>query len=323
MKKLVFSMLAMAAMVSCTSESDPINDITDGDKAEIKMTAGVLNIVTKSAGAINGNEAEITDVAFWKKDGAENATIDWTDSPETFQATIAATSGEVTFLNDSKPYYPAKENEYAHIIGYHPITGGTPGASTDADKITYTITGSEDILYAAEKKASKTTKDTPLKPEFKHLLTQLKIKIVGDAAALAAWGDITSIAVKNADKALTLNLKDGTIDVSPTQNQGDLELIKASGISSYPAIPSTAQEVAYAMVLPKTTQYTLVIKTSNFTTGRDVAISIPASLPNRPENATLAGESYTITLTFSASEVKTSATVDEWTSVDGGSGTVD
>lgn len=318
MKKLVFSMLAMAAMVSCTSESDPINDI-DGDKAEIKMTAGVLNIVTKSAGVIDGNAAAITDVAFWKINAAENEAIDWTNSPEIFTATIATTK-EVTFTGD-KPYYSAKSDEFAHIIGYHPQSDGTLGTSTDADKVSYTIDGNKDILYAAVKKGSKTTKDTPLAPEFKHLLTQLKVKIVGDAAAKAAWGTIQSIAVKEADKALTLNLANGTIAASSTPSKDNLNLI----VASYPDIPETATEVGYIMVLPRTEQYTLVVTTDNYTSGKDVAIAIPKRTtdPVRTENQTLAGESYTITLTFEAGEVKANATVDAWKDGGTGTGTVD
>ena len=50
MKTLVLSMISIAAtvaaMTACTSESDGIDDLTKDAPVEIKMSAGVLNIVT-------------------------------------------------------------------------------------------------------------------------------------------------------------------------------------------------------------------------------------------------------------------------------------
>ena len=70
MKTLVLSMISIAAtvaaMTACTSESDPINDITNPKdaKVEIKLNAGVLGVETKAA--ITTSTTFIATIAGWE-----------------------------------------------------------------------------------------------------------------------------------------------------------------------------------------------------------------------------------------------------------------
>lgn len=330
MKTLVLSMISiaatLAAMTACTSEGDPIDEGTKDTPVEIKMSAGVLNIVTKTDGPINGLAAEIENVAFLSQESSagQEGTIVWTGiTPITHQASIA-TTGAITFTDATKPYYSSDVKKHTYLVGYHPNSGSF--SSIDGS-VTFNITGKQDIMYASvvhgNKDTNKATKeeDKLLQPEFKHLLAQLKIQAVGDAAAATAWGKIKSIYVKEARTELKLDAKAGTL----SEGTKDLENIKLIRTNEEPiAIPTTAGPVGYSMVLPRTEQYILVIETDNVTS-REVEISIPADNGSAPrvENATRAGEAYTITLTFRASEISATAKVDEWTDVANGSGTVD
>lgn len=320
MKALVFSMLAIASMVACTSESDPINEVDNEKPVEIKMTAGILDIQTKTSGVVDGLKKEITDVVFVKQEGGEAAITDWTKATEKdkFTASIS-TEGAVTF--PTKPYYPTDGAKFAHMVGYHPATKSTLQDGT----ITYTIDGNNDIMYASEIKGTKAINQgetKTLKASFNHKLAQLKIKYYGDVAAVAAWGTITSIKVKEASTNLILDLLNGNLTAAESSPTG----IELQHDGSYPAI-STAElapsDGGYALVLPKNSAYNLTITAGAVT--RDVKINIPAGTgeSTRPIDNTLAGEAYTVTLQFKASEIGATAEVGEWTNVSGGTGTVD
>lgn len=331
MKTLVLSMISiaatLAAMTACTSEGDPIDEGTKDTPVEIKMSAGVLNIVTKSDGPINGLTSAITDVAFLSQENTEGQgeSIVWTGiTPTTHEASIAATTGTIDFT--TKPYYSSDATKYTYLIGYHPKTGST--FSSEDGSITFNITGKQDIMYASvvngNKETNKATEAAKrlLQPEFKHLLAQLKIEVKGDAAAAAAWGAISSISVKEAKTDLKLDAKTGALGEGATAPQ-NIKLIRDNDTPI--DIPESATSAGYSMVLPRTAQYSLVIVTDKVSS-REVAINIPAdnaTSPARAENETRAGEAYNITLTFRASEISATAKVDEWTDVANGSGTVD
>lgn len=330
MKTLVLSMISIAAtvaaMTACTSEGDPIDEGTKDTPVEIRMSAGVLNIVTKSDGPINGLTSAITDVAFLSQESTigQGATIDWKGvTPATHEASIA-TTGVITFTEATKPYYSSDVNKYTYLIGYHPNSGTFSNVD---GSVTFNITGKEDIMYASvvngNKETNKATNvdDRLLQPEFKHLLAQLKIQVEGNAAAATAWGKIKSINVKSVRTELKLNAKEGTLTEGTTATQ-NIKLIRTN--EDPIAIPVTAESIGYSMVLPRTEQYFLVIETENVAS-REVAINIPEDTaePARATNATRAGEAYTITLTFSASEISAKAKVDTWTDVANGTGTVD
>lgn len=330
MKTLVLSMISiaatLAAMTACTSEGDPIDEGTKDTPVEIKMSAGVLNIVTKSDGPINGLTSAITDVTFLSQESTtgQGATIDWTGvTSNTHEASIA-TTGVITFTEATKPYYSSDVNTYTYLIGYHPNSGTFSNVD---GSVTFNITGKQDIMYApvvnGNKETNKAAKDEDklLQPKFKHLLAQLKIEVIGDAAAATAWGEIKSISLKEAKTELKLNVKTGALSEGAAAAQS-IKLIRENETPM--TIHTTATPAGYSMVLPRTAQYSLVIVTDKVTS-REVAINIPAdnTAPARAANETRAGEAYTITLTFKASEISATATVDNWTDVTGGTGTVD
>ena len=91
MKKLILSVLAIAAMTSCTKSS--VEDLDPNAPVEIKLNAGIeVNTISKSVGAITPQSA-VDDVIFVR---ADETTIpsNWTIATvQSIDAKIAATTG--------------------------------------------------------------------------------------------------------------------------------------------------------------------------------------------------------------------------------------
>lgn len=306
MKKLMSSMLAiaaMASMISCSTEDilDEGGQIDNGP-VEIKLNAGVNEITTKAA--INPKEAFKAQVIAIANDGAYTAPLWGNDAKGNIE--VAETSGDVTFK--TAQYYPADGS----IIK---MKGFAPQETNIANGIvSYTITGAEDIMVSDEITASKTDKTDKILA-FKHLLTQLQIEVVAaDEGAATAWGTITDITI-NAVTTLDLDLSAGTIAPkasAPTSADLKLEDFPTGGYILTANV--AAKRMGTVMVLPSTTAYKLKITTDTNTTPQEITIT-PAT--------TEESKAHVITLTFKGTEITAKATAGEWTSGASGAGTVE
>lgn len=293
----MISMLAMAAMVSCTNEIETLDQpkVNENEPVEIKMNAGIGDITTK-APIQQSMKFDALVVASATTNNYETAL--WTGD----NGNISVNNGTVTF--DPVQFYPG-DGSTIHMKGVY------PRGTIKTGVINQTITGDEDIMITSEISASKTDKDSKTL-DFKHLLTQLQIKVKAtDNEAIASWGTITSIKIKDVATSLDLKLNDGTISENATPNKTDLEI---KGFTTAQELTTAAASAGYIMVLPNTTAYVLEIVTSLKTTPTNVTIS--------PET-TEASKAHEITLTFNAAQIDATATVGEWTIVAGGSGSVD
>lgn len=321
MKTLVLSMISIAAtvaaMTACTSESDEIDNVVEAP-TEIKMSAGILNIETRSDGPIEALTADVKDVNFVKVDlvggDIKDNAVTWGTDPSQHEAEIAKTSGDITFKET--PYYSSDSKEFSYLIGYHPKTGGTLASN----EVSYTIDGNMDIMLSTVVKGNKANK-APLTPSFSHKLAQLIIKITGDsgnpltadkdaAAAAAAWGTISNIVVKSVPTNLKLDLSTGLLSAADATTT-DLEITKKGSATAYPTISKSIEEAGYCMLLPQETAKAYVLTITTDKAERDVTVKIPAG-GSRLENTTKAGESYIITLTFKANEIAATAAIDGW-----------
>lgn len=219
----MISMLAMAAMVSCTNEIEGPDqpNINENDPVEIKLNAGIIGVETKAA--ISSTLDEDLKVIFFRPSDAATAT--WT-SGDFVNATISKeTGGAITFkesaeegANDKKLYYPTGENEKAHLVGYY--LGNSISTNTN-NILSFTIDGTQDIMATDGASASKTEAFKSF--TFKHLLTQIDIVLKGDAAAQAAFGKIKKVAIKSIPTALKLTLAE-TPTIQSTSNDGSVDV---------------------------------------------------------------------------------------------------
>lgn len=304
MKKLMISMLAMAAMVSCTNEIENPDQpkVNENEPVEIVLNGKVNEITTKSAIqpntafsaqiiALNGNAADYSN-PLWGEDTKGNISI--------------AADGKVTF--STPQYYPA-DGSSIKLRGFAPQT-----TSIVNETVSYTIDGTQDIMIAPEITADKVDK-TNKKLAFEHLLTQLQIKVKAeDQAAIDAWGTITSITI-NAVKTLELDLSTGKLGAKTSSPEnGDLSL---EGFSTGQALTVVADADAVAagsiMLLPSDTAYKLKITTSKVAS-KEITISL---------DKTIASNAHVITVTFKAAEITVTATAGTWATGTTGTGTAD
>lgn len=175
--------------------------------------------------------------------------------------------------------------------------------------------------------------------EFKHLLTQLVIMAVAeDDAAIEKWGQLTDITLtkvgtSNPSSAVTVTLSTGTADEStafatPLSNGMSFWVVGANPETAFATqakdLTTDGEEVAYSMVAPLenatgTADYTLAVKTENSgTTPVRVTVNLKQSANQASYTASTQGKKFIVTLTFKATEIKATATVEDWEE-DGGS----
>jgi len=309
MKKLMISMLAMAAMVSCTNEiENPDQPKIEGNEpVEILMNAGINQVITKTAGVIKPKDL-VNDVAFVRSDGTAEPT--WTSATlAAVDATIAATSGTITF--SPTQYYNINADTKAYMIGYHPQTKGT----LSANKVSYSgIDGQQDIMCSDMVSGDKTSNaSSSLTPAFKHLLTQLSFQIkAADATTATTWGDVTKIELINQKTSADLTLSSTSTFAFTGEATGSYT-IGDTNTSFDSSDATTAVPFGKAiMAEAEQAKYTVKVTTTKYTSGINVDITVGA----------VASTSYVVTLTFQSSSIAATATIGEWTTGEAGTGTV-
>lgn len=197
MKKLFFSMLAVAAMASC-SKSDLIERPTTSVAGDIEILASsnAKGVTTRTPfeGAITSDNKLLAQVLVSQK--SNDYTTLW--NTEDDQMEFANSTDSIGFKTTAC-YYPA-DGSTVYLCGFYPATGWTKNSSNQQ---VYVIDGKTDVMTAKEvsgnkKDAQDKTKVAP-KLTFEHLLTQLVVKVEAtDSAAYKAWGKITDMYLTNA-----------------------------------------------------------------------------------------------------------------------------
>lgn len=293
MKNLFLSMLAMAAMVSCTNEIvDNGEKVDNGQPVPVKLNAGIGSITTKSP--IIESSTFDAQVFASATDGVYT-TAEWTDATAGY---ITISNKAVTFVTPQ--FYPADGSKIY-------MKGFTPRGTVAEGKVAYEITGAEDIMVTKTQIEGSKTANTQKTLAFDHLLTQLQVKTVAkDQGAIDAWGTITSITV-NADKKLELDLLDNSLAAATAAVKADLPLYSFTAGS---ALTTEATSAGDIMVLARSEAYSLSITTSKSVN--------PVSVTITPE-ITESSKAHVITLTFNSAEVTATATIGEWkTGAEGG-----
>ena len=288
MKKLILSVLAIAAMTSCTKSS--VEDLDPNAPVEIKLNAGIeVNTIARSSGAITPQSA-VDDVVFVRADETAIPS-DWTIATvQSIDAKIAATNGAITFTPSQ--YYNIDKTKNTYLIGYHPGTGATLANGV----VTFTgLTGQQDIMYAPVVNGNKSTTEA-LKPSFSHKLSQLKFKFV-KGTGYTGDATITSIKVKGTKLPASMAIADGTITYASAATDLDAFKGKTYALEEATAVDDvTLVEVGASAIK-------LDITLSDATVFTDVAVNL----------TTAASTAHVITLTFTQKEISSTATIGQWT----------
>lgn len=325
MKKIMFSLVAVAAMASCT-QSDVIG-LSPDENVEIRVSAGITSAVSSSTravveGMINESFTKDLDVAFVRADQGD------TDAYATYGATalegtVAHTNKTLSFA--SAQYYLAN-GKNTKLIGWYPRRSGV-SYTQDTRVVDFgVIDGKTDLMATTLYEGSKGTEMQSI--AFNHLLTQFSIKVYApDADAQALWGKVTAGGIKITGKKqkCTITLPEATasagVAVAPTfEGTADLDLIKADPATpttpiTYPLTLGVAQTAAgavlagYAMFAPQAANGDVELQIETEKGGlQKPKVTIPAG-------GFLPGHAYAITLKFTSAGINPTVSVVNW--VDG------
>ena len=131
MKKFILSILAIAAMTSCTKTSE--DDVDPNAPVEIKL-GGSITALSKAAVTDNTFTAQVAS----SETTGNYATPLWSG---TNAGKITVSDGSVTFTQTE--YYP---NDGGTVY----MKGFAPQAAINTGQVAYTISGEEDIMVTSE-----------------------------------------------------------------------------------------------------------------------------------------------------------------------------
>lgn len=284
MKKYLVMAMAAVAMVGCTQSED---ENKNNGPVEIKFGAGIEVAATRAAieSPLGKPTEKITGIQILR--GTDGTT-------PAFDAVSAVTlTGDLEtdgkFSNMSTKQYIEKED--VNFIAYYP-TG-----TLSTGKVTYTITGAEDIIVAPVATAKIATPAVSF--AFAHKLARIKLVVKATAGAVEKFGDLTAATI-SVPTALDLAIAaDGstTLAANATPVNSDLSFGGAT------LVEGNANATNELMVLPAALDKIKLTFAKNITTATEFDI----------KNLTLeAGKTTTITVTVTSSIAFESATVEDW-----------
>ncbi|SUE34337.1 fimbrillin family protein [Rikenella microfusus] len=328
MKKILLSAMVVAALASC-SKRGAENPADPGN--EIKATASALDVTSKApiienfpSGAaiarVIASESAASNGDYTKEYQSERGGyMNFTDkSPKGFVNENGDTPNGKTYTGGIESVY---------LSALYPHTGWGDQVTTAP---VHQIDGKTDIMATDEIQTAK-TKTGELK--FQHLLTQLQIKArANDDAAIAAWGNITGITLKRAAGAALANqvnvefgnsmksLCSGSVESLPFFNQNDQSNFSYSLTTDEMATQSTvATCLAPAVDATSGDEFQLSVTTEQ---GSTETLDISLKQKNGDEfSGNTQNYAFTIELTFYATEIVATASINPWT--DAGSTQVD
>lgn len=332
MKKILVSMMAVAALVSC-SKSDQGQDDPAAGRHEIMAGATTLTVDAATRTPINGAIPATglkARVPVSDKDGIYNA--EWQSKAGYMEFSTANTA--VGFVDENgdaaAKFYPTLETASIYLCGLYPHDAWTIDA-TEGKTATCIFTGKEDVMAAPQQTTTKADSPNSFKTlDFQHLLTQLRIqfKAQNDEAA-NAWGEIASLKLlgKNGQpigNKVTVNLKDGTSTGFAKDASGDLKFYQMSAKDkgtdaeySQTGMTTTAAYKAYTLCPSvtadgaATAEYQLVITAAG---GAFETVNLNLKADNSADyDQDTAGKAFDIILVFQATEIKAQAKIAAWT----------
>lgn len=237
MKKLLVLSLALSALFSCDRDDAEQTDLM------ISARAGVTGINSKAP--VESDQADklpLNDLIIFFARASDAPSADWSTvtgpqaTEEGFVPAIirgnligrhdASKKGKINF--EESQYYNADQTKRSWFISYYPEDDDGYGNDLKTKgTLVWTINGKKDIMFSLVVSGDKiANKTTPLPFTLSHKLTWLEFRIESDGetdndgddiVANEAWGDITSIQIKDVSNLYTLTLP-STVTFSGSTN---------------------------------------------------------------------------------------------------------
>lgn len=349
MKKLIFSVLAVAAMASC-SKSELTERSNDG--VAIMAKSEVLTVSSRTPfEGIDATTSLTARVIASKTSGVfdpANA-ANWHDDTMTFGETSNTTA--VGFTN-SRAYpadgssvflcglYPASTTDWANFR----TSSSANGSETTAE---YVFDGKTDVMLAAqvETKKAEALANSFKKLTFNHMLTKLVVRAKANTkAAIEDFGGITDITLTKANgnnpyTTIVAKLNDGSADPDVANSNAfkttttsfafytvendaatdtafagqNVALKEVDGVDV-----TVAPTIAYSLVAPiiadGTEDYELLVKTEENPDGFPVKINLKKA-DKAAFTGSTQGIAFVITLDFESTPIEALGEVTAWNEI--------
>lgn len=299
-------LLSIATLASC-SKGGGTEELQPGLGADrsIRLSAG-LQAVTKAV--IGSGASFTTSVGGWEStSGADYAVpASWLS---TASVSVSGSASDIGLT--PKQYYSQNGAERTFIKAWYP-QGTLTGGVVSFAGTTYKGDGTDDILLADEVSGSAIDAATKTLV-FKHLTTQLRFTVQGDAL-FGATTTVKSVSIKGTGVPAGLDLRTNALVYDAAS------VVIVPGIDGSQAITEQATQVGESVMVPPFGAKTFKIDVVTVNAAgkeiayRDVVVTVS-------DASTLPGKVYTIALTFAGYDVTTQASVVEWDYT--GTGSVD
>lgn len=297
---LLFTAFCAFCMTSCNNE-----DEFDPNEIRLGGQLTTMNVDTRGTGPITGvKPSQALSLNIYRADATSGTTYGGTYTSN-FTGTMAATSGTITM--NPLQYYLADVTRSTKLIALYP-SGGTYSSANKT--VTYAaLDGGTDIMCSAPVQGSRNTPMSAM--TFSHMLTQVHVQVKAqNAAAVAAWGNVTGITIagKKTSVVVTLpNPTSGAASIAATGAATALPLTTPNGgpASTSQTLTTTAATYGYGMFLPVTTAGTL---TFNITTAKGGTQTLTTATAQKFE----AGKAYVMEITFNVEAISVTATLTDW-----------
>ena len=316
MKKIFISVLALAALASCSNEDNMMMDNDNNSRVAIVPNANIENNVISRAAVEGKTFSKGDDVfrlcAFLASGDAEPQ--DWTATfgTEAFEDMPVNCSDDGNLSLNTSKYYPASgSGNKLWFYAYAPYHVGNYRSASTGPTVTYTITGQEDIMTGQVKGqngfAGAAKNEQQLHPalEFKHLLKKITFKVkAGDTFDASSNTKVAEIVVKNVRTNAILNVTKGTLTFEGEATNN----LRLTGLDA--AITKDGTVVNGCLMFEAGTEF-IVSETAGGVAYADATVNLSGT------NAGQAGVSHEVTLTFNRSGIIPTATIVDWVQGDG------
>ncbi len=317
LKFLCGALIACVAMAGCSTkeELDTHGVIRLGVANATRASIGSVSDLATHAGSsigiygvktaahTSGAGADWTDAVFSESTPDAGGLI--MSNVQTSGIEVSGDSGTLKW--DGTYYYPLDENTGVKFCAYHPFTASvTAPAAGQAPVANFTLTGAEDLMYAAPTIGWRTKTDAT-NLHFNHVLTQLKFEL------FVVEGDFVGKklkAIKFAGVNTTgkMNIETGEISDWATPAELSVGGIGTEGIQILESAKTSGQEVGSEIMLqPGQASFLITVTMIDGSEYKNIAIKPEG------EDTFAVGKSYKIKLTFKEKvEIGVSATVQAW-----------
>ncbi len=290
---------------ACTHNDDALS--TDGQKysdTPILLNAGIGegSIDAETRAPVEGGTATSAalTLSFARADDSNaSGAVSYGDYGNTFTGTRASAVGNTaTALGGFTSQYYLANGRTSKITGWHPAGTYVSGASA---KVSWTITGQEDIMVATAQTGSKSSAMPTF--AFTHKLAQIQVYAYAtDADAKTLWGNITGVTLTGQNNACSYTL---STDAAGTVvfTTGGNAVFTVSSTSTSPVVgSSSAVLLGKVMMEPKTAVLNLSVTTALGGTKNVMVTS----------REYLASNAYKITLKLDKVTITPKATIGGW-----------